>query len=555
MKNLIICFTFLSVIFLVISCRKETVKVEQILQKAESIVEQHPDSALLILDEIKDAEKFKKSLYYEYYLVLIQAKYKSYNDITSDTLVFTISDYYSNKKNIEKTALATFYCGRVYQEQKNYEKALLEFLETEQYLKQSNNLNLKGLCQNAIGEIYSKQHLKEKALIHYKLGKEYFFQAEEFNNVIITNKLIGNCFLAQQKTDSAFVYYYEALNLVNKYDYKNLQASIRMNMGVAYRETGNWEQAENYFKQALEYSTDSVNSAKLAVNFAQIYELQGKNDSAIVYLEEAINYLPSEQNNTLAANVYETWSAFEEEAMDFESALEKYKLYSDYLILIFDENRNRDVIEVEKKYNYQLFENKNKQLLIERQRIVLFSLGLLFVFVLSILVVLRRSAMKERKLREAEHKIYQMKEMARNYNEKENSFRDVLLRHFDILKKTALLEGYLKAEERKTGKPLLQKFNEVVYGEKNLNWDVLYQTLNKLSNGYFEQLRNRLPQLDVSEFRICCLIFVDFNNTEIAIVLNYSVNTVQAKRSSIRRKLGLKTYGNINDFLKNIPQN
>jgi tetratricopeptide (TPR) repeat protein len=555
MKNLIICFTFLSVIFLVISCRKETVRVEQILQKAESIVEQHPDSALLILDEIKDAEKLKKSLYYEYYLVQIQAKDKSYKDITSDTLIFTIQNYYDKKNDYEMAALATFYCGRVRQEQKRYEQAVHTYLAGEKYLLKSSNNNLKGLYQASIGQVYYKQLLKDEAIVYYKIAVDYFHQAGNYRNEIISNNFIGNCLLMQEKNDSAFVYYFKALALADKHGLKREQLSVREGLGVAYRKFGDWKNSETFFREAWLFSSDSLYKARLSSNLARLFELQGKNDSAIYYLQKALTYLPQEQNNSLAANIYDTWSAIEENQGNYRNALGKYRLYNKHLAQIISENKNSAILEIEAKYNFQLIENRNKQLLIERQRILLLSSGLLLIFMVLILISLRLSASKERKLNEAEQKIYQMKEMSRSFNEKEGSFRDVLIRHFDILKKTALLEGYLKAEERKTGKLLLQKFNEVVYGEKNLNWDILYQTLNKLSNGYFEQLRNRLPQLDVSEFRICCLIFVDFNNTEIAIVLNYSVNTVQAKRSSIRRKLGLKTYGNINDFLKNTPQN
>ena len=112
-----------------------------------------------------------------------------------------------------------------------------------------------------------------------------------------------------------------------------------------------------------------------------------------------------------------------------------------------------------------------------------------------------------------------------------------------------------KEDERKKGEPLIRKFNEVVYGQKELDWEVLYQKLNQISNGFFGQFKNQFPQLDESEFRICCLLYVDFNNTEIAIILNYSTNTVQTKKSLIRKKLNIKTYGNIHHFMKDSIKN
>lgn len=551
MKKPIIIYIYLSTLILCISCQQHETNVESLLQKANLLLESQPDSTLTILEEITNPQSLKKSLYYKFYLLQIQAKYKSHKNITADTLIFTVSDYYSDKKNIEKAALATFYSGRIFQERKDYKKALQQFFYTRQVLEHSENLNLKGLCQNAIGDMYSKQLLKEKAIIEYKLSREYFHKAEEFKNEIITCNLIGNCLLIKGKTDSAFVYYNEALDLATKYGFHKEQASIRMNMGVAYREIGNWQKAENHFKQALEYSTDSVYRAKLASNFADIYQQQGKNDSAIVYLQKALNYLPWEQNNFVAATIYKRWSAVEENKKNYAEALEKHKLYSKHVAKIISDNENAAILEIEEKYNFQLIENQNKQLLIDKQRILLLSLGLLLMLALLIHLVLRRSVLKERKLKEAERKIYQMKEMARNFNEKENSYRNVLIRHFEILKKAALLEGYLKENEKGNGKYLLQRFNEVVYGEKSLNWHVLYQTLNKLGDGIFDRLKIDFPQLNESEFRICCLAYVDFDNTEIALLLNYRVNTVEVKKSSIRKKLGVKAFGNIHDFLNN----
>lgn len=510
MKKKIIIFIYLSFLLqlLSISCRKQSERVEPILQKAETLVEQHPDSVLVLLEKVHDAQHLNKSLFYQYYLLQIKAKDKSYKDITSDTLIFAIRNYYDNKNDIEKAALASFYCGRVLQEQKNYEKALQAYLDAEKFLSNIKNDNLKGLFQGSIGEVYYQQLLTRKAITHFTLATDYFHQSGNYRNEIGVIRIIGNSFLMLENADSAFVYYSKALALADKHELKHEQLSVREGLGVAYREIGKWEQSETFFRKAWTFSCDSLKRARLSSNLAHLFELQGKNDSAIYHLQRALTSLPQEQDNYLAAKIYKTWSAIEENDNNYWNALDKYKLYNKYLTEILNENKNSAILEIEGKYNFQLIDNKNKQLLIERQRILLLSLGLLLVFVVLILFVLRQSVRYERKFKEAEQKISQMKEMAHKYNERENSFRNVLIRHFDILKKAALLEGYLKEDERKKGKHLLQKFNEVVYGQKNLDWDLLHQTLNNLSNGFFEQLRNSFPQLNESEFRICCLISV-----------------------------------------------
>lgn len=554
MKKAIIILIYLIALILGISCQNQSKRVEQIIKKAEKVLEHKPDSTLALLHEIASAEKLSKRIYYQYYLLEIQAKYKSYKDIKSDTLIFTVRDYYREKKDIENAALATYYSGKVLQEQKNYEKAIEEFLKADYYFKQTKNLNLKGLCQSAIGKIYYDQLLKEKALIHFKLAKNYFHQAKDYKNEIIAYNLIGNCLLMQEKIDSAFISYHDAIKLADKYSYKKEQAGLRVSLGVGYREIQNWEQSESFFREAWVLINDSIQKAKLSINLAQLFELQGKNDSSVYYLQKALTFLSQQSDNYIAAKIYKTWSDVEIKANNFQEALKMYERYSDYLTLIFEENKNRAVLEIEKKYNYQLVENRNKQLLIERQRILLFLLLLLIVFLVFVFLVFRYSVKNRRKLEDTEQKVRQLKKLASSFDDKEESYRNVLIQHMDIIKKAALLEGYLNEDERKKGQSLLRKFNEVVYGQKKLDWELLYQTLNKLSAGYFGRFKEQFPLLEESEFRICCLLHVDFNNTEIAIILNYSINTIQAKKSLIRKKLGINSYGNIQDFMKEAIQ-
>ena len=543
-------FGIICALLLSISCNRPSRVTDRILEKAEAIVEQCPDSALVLLDSIPDARDLGKKQCCQYLLVQIQAKDKSYRDITSDTVIFDVKNYYLRTGNFNRTALASYYCGRVLQEQKNYEKAMRAYLDAEKYSKQNSNNNLNGLIQSSIGEVYYRQLLKDEAITRYKQANRYFHQAGNRKNEIITLNLIGNCFLLKSEQDSAFNYYHKGLALADQYNMVQEQAGIRQCMGVAYRQIGDLGQAKLFFKKGLIFPVDSLEKTRLYYNLASVSDEENHEDSARYYLERALNTMTGSKNAGLSSNIYELWSAIEEKGLNYREALEHHKIYSEYLVSILDENKNKAILEIQKKYDFQLIQRRNDQLLIGRQRVSLIAMGLFMVLILLFFIFYRQSIQNKKKLLEAEQKIFHLKELARSFDEKENSFRNILIRHFGILKKAALLEGYLREEERKKGQHLLKKFNEIVYGQEDLDWYLLYRTMNDLSNDLLDRLKKVFPQLDESEFRICCLSYAGLANTEIAIILKYSINTIQAKKSSIRKKLGIKTFGNIRDFLE-----
>lgn len=549
MRNIFTYIVGFSCLVFGFSCRNQAGRSKILIRQAESLMEQYPDSALLLLNGIKNPESLRKSVYYHYYLSLIQAKDKAYGDITSDTLIFRVQNYYTKKHDPEMAALASFYCGRVRQEQQDYDKALQIYLDAEEYLSKTNNDNLKGLFAASIGDIYYEQLLKNKAIEQYKSAKTHFKKAGNYKNEIAACNYTGNCLLMQGLPDSAFTYYNDALNIAEAKHLFESRNNIFESMGVAYRESKNLIKAKEYFYNAFIHYQDSTDRARVTCNLAKLYKQMGLTDSAVYYLDISQNYLPSKSDSYLSANIYKTWSAIYEKERDYEKALTKYKLYNKYLASILNKNKNKAILEIEGKYQYELLNNQNKKLLIDRQRLWLLFLVTILLLLVVLFISYRNSQLNKRNLVEAENKIYQLKEMVSQYDEKEVSSRNVLIQHFDILKKTALLETYLKDEEKQKGKKLLQKFNEVVYGERTLDWTLLYQKMNEMNNNAFDYMRNALTLLDESEFKICCLTYSDFKNTEIALILNYGINTVQVKKSSIRKKLQITSYGNIRDYL------
>ena len=82
---------------LTVSCARRD-EALRLLEKAQSLIESAPDSALMYLDSIFLPEKFlSKENYMEYLVTNVQAKYKNNKDIKDDTIIFEAKRYFAKK--------------------------------------------------------------------------------------------------------------------------------------------------------------------------------------------------------------------------------------------------------------------------------------------------------------------------------------------------------------------------------------------------------------------------------------------------------------------------
>ncbi|MCL1936838.1 MAG: hypothetical protein FWF52_00375 [Candidatus Azobacteroides sp.] len=557
MKNRLSLFFSLCIFAIasLVSCTK-TDHAAEILSTAEQILEQSPDSALTLLDSIPNPYQLNDQEQNRYGLLQIQAKDKSYISIASDTVIFEIRDYYQQKNDAENTALSSFYCGRVLQEQGKNEAAMEEYLKADEQAEKTKNTNLKGLSQSLIGEIFLKELAPAEAVKHFKIAAQYFHEAKNVKNEIISYNHMGNAYLMNSLNDSAFYYYDKGLQLAKVHNDSSQIAAITQCIGVAYCETSKYKMAEKCFKNAAEYTTRSNDKMILYLNFSEAFYGMGMLDSAQVYINQSRSFLTDSSNIFVAADIYKMLSLIAEKQTDWKQSLGYYKVYADNLGKIMNENKGKELLELQKKYNYEHLQNEINQLKIRSLTIyVLFLIALLAIALLAVFFYKRSMDNKklalerESQMIEAENKIYHLVELSNSYDEKEKSFRSLLLSHFDILKKTALLKQYLRKDDEQSHQ-LVKKFNEIVYGQEWLNWDMLYQDMNHIHNGLFSRLKSRYPILNEDEFRICCLTYADFSCPEIGIFMGLSPNTVQMKRSAIRKKLRIEPQGDIQIFLE-----
>ena len=271
------CLTFiiLSLIGLILhtnSCGNRNQNVDKVLAESDRIMELQPDNALKLLNTIVSPLDLDSYQYNRYLLLQIQAKDKTIQDITSDTIIFKVKDYFVNKKDNKNSALAYYYSGRVLDEQKNTKGAMLSYLYAETYVTAlTDNHMLKGVIQSSMGYLLYDQLLYSEALTHFNKACEYFQLADNIEKEVILHINIGDCWALIQEPDSAIYSYNKGLDLANISQDSTLRVGVLHNLAVLYKDLESFNEAKLLFRQAMSLATKNEEKENLYLNLSQIF--------------------------------------------------------------------------------------------------------------------------------------------------------------------------------------------------------------------------------------------------------------------------------------------
>ncbi len=532
------------VVILAFACQNRAKKDDMLFAGVERQLKQQPDSALALLHTITDPEALGPEAFNKYLLLEIQAKDKSNNDITADTLIFGAKDYYLKRREFLPAATAAFYCGRVRYKQGLMEEATRAYLEAEHLAAKTNAPNIKGLIQGNLCTVCLEQDLLDEAMMRGKNAMVWFNAAENHKNEIKAMLRVGNCFLYHGEADSTLYYCREGMALADRYQIPELQVITRQNIAVTLLERGNHALAKLFLQEALALSKeDDTSRAKIFLSMAKVFHAEQQADSALYYIGQS--QASGGGDPYFLASLWELQALIEEDAGLWPQALESYSKYMDYVFETFDDDRSAALLDIQKKYDYERLKSEAGRKVIRTQYTAILLLCLLVSALVVTSYLFRRAAHSHRKVLKAEETVNSL--MAINKNLASN---DKIRYQFDILKDMILLEESLSQEKREKEEWLFQKVYKIMLGKDLSKKERLYQTLNKLQYGLYDKLRERYPSLTEEELYICCFACVEgMRNMDISVILNISsVNMVQKKRSEIRKKTGMSSRGNFRNF-------
>ena len=110
-------YLFFPIIACILSACGPDKHAESIITEAEQLLNSKPDSALVVLEEIRDSKAdWPRSQQMHYELVYAQAQNKAYVNFTTDSIVLSLVDYYNRHGNANEQMMANYMAGCAYRD-------------------------------------------------------------------------------------------------------------------------------------------------------------------------------------------------------------------------------------------------------------------------------------------------------------------------------------------------------------------------------------------------------------------------------------------------------
>ena len=143
MKTQILKATLLALIIF-FSCHQVS-QQHPILEQAEKVMSEHPDSALFMLEQVATPEKMPERDYATWCLLITEARDKNYIEHTSDSLINVAIQYFEKKKDINRLSEAYYCQGRILSELSASEEALTAYLKAKELVRETSDRDLEAL--------------------------------------------------------------------------------------------------------------------------------------------------------------------------------------------------------------------------------------------------------------------------------------------------------------------------------------------------------------------------------------------------------------------------
>lgn len=520
-------FTILFILGAICSCRKE---ITLQLKKADTLINDYPDSALAILKTIPSNHIRRSKEEARYALLMSVALDKNYIDIQSDSLIKTAVDYYSSKGNTREKMLSWYYNGIVLKNSKEFIPSILSFENAEKEATVLKDCIYLGLIFKNKASIYSMTNNNPAAVECRQKAVDFFEKAgaqlyRDYAELALANDLSNQ--KENAKADSL-------LNdlLSRSKDSLLIWQSYVRKASLLVKEELHPETAIELYRRSPSYLYGILDYLYLA----EAFEMVSVHDSADYWITKGYDHCLDEADS---ASLDYLRSRIE---LSREHYIKAFHLV-DHAVSVQDSLTRvllqQSVSTAQRDYYKSEALLQEEQLRSLRQKSIFGTiLSLLSISVLSMAAMIR-SRKKDRLLQEQMARLaLEEKELERVNRDNAHLVGSLFSEKIDHLDR--LSESYFKMEEGKQKDLAFRQIKQLVSTIRNDEglFLSLEKDLDRYRDGIMSKLRTQVPRIKGENLKTITLFFAGFPYETVQLILNkVSIESLRMVRSRCRKEI------------------
>lgn len=552
------------------SCMRQEKPLPAELSRAESVMWEHPDSALSILRSMPQSSLSSGKNYATWALLLAQARDKVYgkrlpdslNIPSSDKLVQDAMDYFEKEDDLKRMAQAYYYKGQLLEDQKKLTEAIPLFLKSKDIMTRLDEPLFTYLICQSLGNTYRYQDLYEESLVQLKDAYQYALRSGNGERISYALSELGRTYVHINEMDSALFYFGKSLENAKRLGNLELEAMAMGELGFVYGKLRLYENALQYIRKEVdikqEISCRELPQAYYGLGY--VFFDAGQLDSSKVYFLKSLET----DNLYTIKGAYDFLSKIEEEQNKYTDAIyynKQYRIYSDSIYVL---THTYDLAELQARYDHERLLNIANSLQMEKLQILKIALLLIICLLIIILFYQIYIFKKERLLVSIKEKINVYEEKIKENElliEKNNARIDSLTLeqskvvelnkiNEDLKKQNRLLHEQIEKGKQSLSSYFVKLGDQVPYFYrlkrirscphflKEEDWSVIRIWVNLQYNQYADRLEKDFLEFTELDMQYCWLIKMGFTTSEIAtcMAINSASSTKQKQRIKQRIK-------------------
>ena len=548
MKHLLALFA------LVALCGCQALSVDDLLSQAEQQIVSAPDSALVTVKSIKRYALINPKHRARYGVLYSAALDKNYIDVAADSLIRFSATYYDTHGPESERMRAYYYLGRVYENAKDYQQALLYYLDAAQHPDRVDDNYLKGLLYSSLGEMYERYYNYEKAYQYAEQSYNYYKEAKLPKHQVYQLYKAGELLGCMECHSESIETLRRTIYLADSCNYTQINLQCYKSLLQAYEKSEKYTEGYNLLiKMENEFSDNAIYKfLSICGTGANLYAQVGNKKRAENLLEQGWK-LAKNRVDSVYMRYYHT-----RYLQANRKHIESYKMYSQALFshnAILFQYINNPVSAAESNYFKQKaiqYELRTKQ---QRGRYILMCV----LIALSVLSVSLYVYIKKRR------EIAQKNELIKQYLSSVQSLHSELAERDEKLKEVSseifgeafkaideLCCTYFEySDNPKQQSAILSHVKGLIDNISSKSYLVqLEEQINGCYDNILEKLKSDFPTLSENEYMLSCYLCAGFTTQAICLFLNCNTNAVYNRISRLRKKIKDSSSVNKEQFLK-----